>query len=383
MKSKLLKLLVITLSISVTILAALNYIRLKKEKRNLEVATFGYAPKLVGTPSNLKNKKYRYIKSIPDAADYTYGFSKYAKPGKISLFIISAHWCAPCYALKNKLEEDLKSGKINPEIVDVYDYTLTKSKRETLEDLRQKPSYRHTSMIDKLTKVFPTTYITTQTTNCYTIVEGSKYDDILKHISDLMSVNKYFNINSFQGRVSSVNVPPSIPNQALLEENTQLKTQIQELESQLDLRSHVNPPFTHYSNEYNQVLQVDEIHIQEYEYGNVVLWLLPSPNQSGKYLRDLMQKNLLYLKKSPSSDFGLEIHGVRYDPRLNSGVSFGKKQTYSLDIDYTAVPNESYIHFSFSEGCQHFYKHPKKSLPSHHLPSESWIYFETKFKFNR
>src|ERR1017187_8484453 len=81
-------------------------------------------------PATLKSENeyhYTYIKTIYDAPYKCYSFSRIAKAGKITLFIVSTHWCAPCIDLKNRIDEALKSNIIDPKQVDVYNYMVSRS----------------------------------------------------------------------------------------------------------------------------------------------------------------------------------------------------------------------------------------------------------------
>jgi hypothetical protein len=136
---------------------------------------------------------YPFIKILENTADKCYSFSRVAKPGKVSLFILGTHSCAPCEVLKMQLNEAMEKGIINPSEVDIYSYMLSKSAADKTEDLNSRLGYRMLKNIDKLTKIWPTTYITSPTTNCYAIVEGNKYEEIMENIKDLLEAKrKYF-----------------------------------------------------------------------------------------------------------------------------------------------------------------------------------------------
>ncbi len=133
-------------------------------------------------------------------------FSDIAKRGKVSLFIISAHWCGPCKALKNKLSDAFKAKLISPKDVDIYYCLVSKDNNDTPDKMEKKSGYRHLKYIDQLTEVFPTTIILTPTRNCYTIVKGANYDVIMGTINDLLTIKKnYFDIKEFTSDSNSIN----------------------------------------------------------------------------------------------------------------------------------------------------------------------------------
>jgi len=129
-----------------------------------------------------------------DATEKSPAFSRIAQPGKISIFIMAAHWCGPCKTLRNSLKAALESNQIDRNLVDVYYCLVTKSSNEREQSMLSRPAYRHLQKIDGLINKFPTTYILTPTTNCYAIVKGAKEQEIFGYINDLtLLTNQYFN----------------------------------------------------------------------------------------------------------------------------------------------------------------------------------------------
>ncbi|MEL6699662.1 MAG: LysM peptidoglycan-binding domain-containing protein [Bacteroidota bacterium] len=128
-------------------------------------------------------------------------FSKVARVGKVSLFILSTHWCKPCYYLKDDLKALIREGKIDQNYVDIYYCMLTENTSQSLESLNMKGAYRNYKYVDLLTESFPTTYILTPTTNCYAIVKGHRTEEIYKHIGNLVRASKeYFNADYLEFR---------------------------------------------------------------------------------------------------------------------------------------------------------------------------------------
>lgn len=139
-----------------------------------------------------QKKRDNYIQTL-DISEKSLAFSRIAEVGKVSLFIISAHWCKPCEVLKNQLIKELEVGNINPEYVDIYYCLVTKNASEGISDLEQRQAYRHLRDIDGLVEVFPTTYIVAPTTNCFTFIQGagpSSLDKIISYSKDLSELAK-------------------------------------------------------------------------------------------------------------------------------------------------------------------------------------------------
>jgi len=124
-------------------------------------------------------------------------FSRVATPGKVSAFIISTHWCNPCKTLASALKEDMTNGTIDPNEVDIYYCLISSGPKDDFKSLRKHSPYINWQYIDKLTSIFPTTYILTPTTNCIALIEGANYDQVSGKIASLVSAQrKYFNMNS-------------------------------------------------------------------------------------------------------------------------------------------------------------------------------------------
>ena len=140
----------------------------------------------------INNSNFKYLKELPNAGEHMYAFSKYAKAGKITLFITSASWCAPCKVLTQNLEEAFENGRIDNEHVEVFILKF----RGNLKQMNTQRGYQMLKEIDLLTKEFPTTYICSPTTNCFNVIKGNKLEEILDDIDFLNEARiKYFNNN--------------------------------------------------------------------------------------------------------------------------------------------------------------------------------------------
>lgn len=164
---------------------------------------------------------------ILDLSEKSLAFSRFAKPGQISVFILGAPWCHPCHALKNALQEGYDNGSINTKDVDIYYCNLAKNVEDTPDVLDSREGYRNIKYVDQLTEFFPTTYILTPTTNCYAIVKGYKGNEILKMIQDLQETKKeYFSLSALNSQLS-----PS-PSASTSSNCGELQKKIQNLEAE-------------------------------------------------------------------------------------------------------------------------------------------------------
>lgn len=126
-------------------------------------------------------------------------FSKIAKPGKVSVFILSTSWCAPCLLLKNSFEDAFKNHSFYSKDLDVYYCNLSNKKYSDFNKLSKNKGYINFKEIDQLTSVFPTSYILSPTTNCYTIISGNYPDSIFSIINDLTKrKEKFFSIKHLE-----------------------------------------------------------------------------------------------------------------------------------------------------------------------------------------
>lgn len=87
-------------------------------------------------------------------------FSKVAKEGRISVFIVSTTWCKPCIELKNNLFSSLDQY---PD-VDFYYILMNGSTKHNYKDLKETAAY-DVWMKTELLKEWPTVYVLAPTTN--------------------------------------------------------------------------------------------------------------------------------------------------------------------------------------------------------------------------
>lgn len=118
-------------------------------------------------------------------------FSKIAKLGKVSIFVVSTSWCTPCEFLKDAIkDQDFDMLKVDIYIVNMapegYNYS----------NLKNTEAYYMWRGIENLDR-WPTVYITSQTTNLKAIIndKGEEKDLITrinKVTNSLLEKNKYF-----------------------------------------------------------------------------------------------------------------------------------------------------------------------------------------------
>lgn len=177
--------------------------------------------------ASFTSNEYKHIKELKDSDEYMYAYSRYAKPGKITLFVTSAHWCGKCQALLNSIDAAYENKLINKEDVETYVVKLTKDKRDTKQILNTRPFYKMLKEVDLLTGAYPTTYICSPTTNCYGIVEGNLFDKILQSVNELTEAkNKYFDLNYLITDVSNASTCDYLQS-----ENQRLRAIVSELKS--------------------------------------------------------------------------------------------------------------------------------------------------------
>jgi thiol-disulfide isomerase/thioredoxin len=101
--------------------------------------------------------------------DSTIAFSKIARLGKISVFIVSTSWCAPCKVLKEQLKKEMKYGTN----VDFYDINMCYQRR--YDDLQKTDAYFFARMYDRL-KEWPRVVITSPTGS---IIKSFSSEDLI------------------------------------------------------------------------------------------------------------------------------------------------------------------------------------------------------------
>jgi thiol-disulfide isomerase/thioredoxin len=101
--------------------------------------------------------------------DSTIAFSKIAKLGKVSVFIVSTSWCGPCKTLKEQLKKEVKYGSN----VDFYDINMCYQRR--YDDLEKTDAYFYARMYDRL-KEWPRVVITSPTGS---IIKSFSSEDLI------------------------------------------------------------------------------------------------------------------------------------------------------------------------------------------------------------
>ncbi len=135
------------------------------------------------------NLSYADIDTL-DISDRVLAISKIAKPGKVSVFIISTHWCGPCVALKSRLQQDFNMKK-----VDIYYCLLSKSNQDSFKLMNKRPAYRIWKFIEGVTDSFPFVYIVAPTTNIRGRVKGNDYNKIQNLINELLDKTVKYDFN--------------------------------------------------------------------------------------------------------------------------------------------------------------------------------------------
>lgn len=122
-------------------------------------------------------------------------FSKLAKPGKISIFIVGTHWCKPCKILKREL------WNVSSAYPDVDFYYIDMSEGNSYQELTKTPAYYVWRTVERL-KEWPLICVYSPTTNLVkkfspTQLEtegfqGTSYDKVLNIIARLRDYTKGF-----------------------------------------------------------------------------------------------------------------------------------------------------------------------------------------------
>ena len=118
-------------------------------------------------------------------------FSKLSKPNRISIFIISTDWCAPCKALKEKLYNT------NFENINIDFYYVSLSGNHSYNEVKKTKAYKMWRYFERIEE-WPTIYIYSPTTNFIKkysgtslIKEGYKKGTYNKTIEIINRLNEY------------------------------------------------------------------------------------------------------------------------------------------------------------------------------------------------
>jgi hypothetical protein len=167
---------------------------------------------------------------IPDAkADYyeldisekSICFADYAKWGKVSVFIISTHFCPPCKALKNRLLQQYKADST----VDIYYCYLSKDYSD--KHYQKRESFFIWQQVDVATTVYPTIYLFSSSRNLFSFYQGyseEKFTELSQSINYLLEKTvEYFDL-------SLINVAQPLANAQLVQD---LRREIDDLRKAL------------------------------------------------------------------------------------------------------------------------------------------------------
>lgn len=132
-----------------------------------------------------------------DISEQSICFADHAKWGKISVFIISTHFCPPCIALKKRILMDYSDNQN----VDIYYCFLTKDAFDKRYQSRE--SFKIWQQIDLATKVYPTVYLFSSTRNLFSFYQGyneEKYAELSQSINYLLDkTTEYFDMAFING----------------------------------------------------------------------------------------------------------------------------------------------------------------------------------------
>ena len=132
-------------------------------------------------------------------------YSQIAQPGKISIFILSTDWCAPCKVLKAKLEDE----SLDMKIVDLY--FVNTSKGMNYKEFVNTSAFKYTNTIEGV-KGWPTVFIAAQSTNVvssFSVEEFDPFERIKRAISNLIKDGGDFDasilLTEFQHKATKLN----------------------------------------------------------------------------------------------------------------------------------------------------------------------------------
>lgn len=135
-----------------------------------------------------------------DARGKVVAVSKLAKQGKISVFIVSTTWCAPCVGLKKRLKAtEFDMSKVDFYYMVVADETIG----STWEQTNFGSSWRDIEGLNG----FPMIYITAQTTNIvskFSAEEDNKYERVVKVVNSLLLDGKNFSDENLLDKVVGI-----------------------------------------------------------------------------------------------------------------------------------------------------------------------------------
>jgi hypothetical protein len=145
----------------------------------------------VFTLFNISEAKAEYYEL--DISDRSICFADYAKWGRVSVFIISTHFCPPCIALKTRLLQQYEADKT----VDIYYCYLSKDNSD--KHYQKRESFDIWQQVDVATKVYPTIYLFSSTRNLFSFYQGYS-DESYKDLSESMDfliekTNEHFKLS--------------------------------------------------------------------------------------------------------------------------------------------------------------------------------------------
>jgi len=129
-------------------------------------------------------------------------YSRIAKEGKISVFILSTNWCSPCKALKHRLQDT----PFDKDKIDFYYVNMSGDMK--YEQLKHSNGYQIWRKIEQINS-WPTVYIAAQTTNIVSSFSAEEepypYDKVVKITKDLIEDGKTFDESTmYKGKIKQI-----------------------------------------------------------------------------------------------------------------------------------------------------------------------------------
>lgn len=135
--------------------------------------------------------------------DKTISYSKIAKTGRISVFILSVWWCGPCKELRDSLS---KSSHLS-EFIDLY--YIDMCAEHEYKELKETDSYFFYRAYDRL-KEWPRVIITSQTGS---IVKSFSHSDLKRECQERTLSNLVFNEKSTSANINIEELKEKVTNE--------------------------------------------------------------------------------------------------------------------------------------------------------------------------
>lgn len=134
---------------------------------------------------NFNNFNKKSIFTIIDFSDSIFSFRDYTERSKVSVFITTYDNCFPCKILQKELVAKYEKSKS----IDKINFFLMNCPQKDNESYSSR-GYNIFKSVDKLTEIFPTTFIFSPTENEFSKIQGSKFEVICDNIDFLVQYCK-------------------------------------------------------------------------------------------------------------------------------------------------------------------------------------------------